>query len=58
MQVEERHFPINDNTIQEFKKLLQDEYKDFEVWVSNNLETIKIKSLTNPNLPVLVIGFL
>lgn len=55
--MEERHFPVNDDTIQEFKSLLQNEYKDFEVWVSSNLETIKIKSLTNPGLPILVIGF-
>lgn len=56
--MEEKHFTVNKDTVSELRLLLENEYKDFEVWVSEGVDTIKIKSLTNPGLPILVIGLL
>lgn len=47
---------INELTVNKLKFMLENDYKDFEVWVSDNIDTIKIKSKTDQNLPVIVIG--
>ncbi|MEN6621986.1 MAG: hypothetical protein ABFD50_10600 [Smithella sp.] len=47
---------INELTINKLRFMLDNDYKDFEVFVSDNTETVKIKSKVNPNLPVIVIG--
>lgn len=55
--MEEMPFTVNKDTVHELESLLENDYKDFEFCVSNSFETLKIKSITNPSLPILVIGF-
>jgi hypothetical protein len=43
-------------SINELRLMLENDYEDFEVWLSENTETVKIKSKTNPDLPIIVIG--
>lgn len=56
MEKNEVKLTINEHTINKLRYLLENDYQDFEVWLSDNTETVKIKSKNNPNLPVLVIG--
>ncbi|MEN6487938.1 MAG: hypothetical protein ABFD66_03510 [Smithella sp.] len=54
--MEEMPFSVNKDTVHKLESLLENDYKDFEFCVSNSFETLKIKSITNPSLPILVIG--
>jgi hypothetical protein len=56
--MQEKPFKINKDTVHKLELLLENDYKDFEFCVSNSFETLKIKSITDPGLPILVIGLL
>ena len=56
MDKNEIKLKINEFTINKLKFMLENDYQDFEVWLSDNTETVKIASKNNPNLPIIVIG--